>query len=54
LPIKIDYIYKYIDNIDLPIDKIYKVGIILLEIRQKTLIFIEEVLKKVELFGKEF
>jgi hypothetical protein len=34
---KIDYIYKYIENIHLLVDKIYKVSIILLEIRRETL-----------------
>jgi hypothetical protein len=34
---KIDYVYVFIENIDLLIDKIYKVSIILLEIRQETL-----------------
>jgi hypothetical protein len=32
---KINYIYEHIDNINLPIDKVYKVSIILLEIRLK-------------------
>jgi len=34
---KIDYVYVFIENIDLLIDKIYKVSIILLKIRQETL-----------------
>jgi hypothetical protein len=34
---KIDYFYLNIENIDLSIDKVYKVSIILLEIRQETL-----------------
>jgi hypothetical protein len=37
LTTKIDYIYEYIENIDLRIDKVYKVSIILLEIRRETL-----------------
>jgi hypothetical protein len=38
---KIDYIYKNIEIINFTIDKVYKVSIILLEIRLKTLILLK-------------
>jgi hypothetical protein len=38
---EIDYIHEYIENINFTIDKVYKVSIILLEIRLKTLILLK-------------
>jgi hypothetical protein len=44
LPMKINYIHSYIEIIDLYIDKIYKVSIILLEIKFETLTLLKNCL----------